>query len=322
MANKARLAALTVLERCRRNQAFSDNLIGSVADSAGLEGRDRALCSRLSYGVLQNSMLCDFYIDSYLSGTKKLEPKLRDILRLSVYQLLFMDRIPDHAAINEAVELCKELGLKRASGLANAVLRKISSNKDNLPEIPRDDMAKYLSIKYSHPISLAQLFIDELGEKEAENLMAADNTKTPIYIQVNTLKSSTDELLDSFKNSDIECEIHPFIPNCLILSDCGDITKLSEFKEGKFYVQDPAAKSAVLVLAPKAGDSLLDACAAPGGKSFASAIYMENKGSILSCDVHSNKLHLIDEGPPASALYSSAFKLLSKKEAIEIVSFS
>ncbi len=296
MAKSARLAALTVLERCRRNQAFSDALIGSAASGAGLEGKDRALCSRLSYGVLQNTMLCDFYIDSYLQGTKKLEPKLRDILRITVYQLLFLDRIPVHAAINEAVELCKELGLSRASGLANAVLRKIAANCNNLPEIPREDICSYLSIKYSHPKPLVQLILDELGETEAEQLLAANNEPAPIFIQVNTLRTTGDELLTELKNADVEASAHDSLENCIELSNCGDITALKAFSDGKFYVQDPAARLAIYAAAPRRGDKVLDACSAPGGKSFATAITMENCGSILSCDIHKNKLNLVESG--------------------------
>jgi len=151
MAKSARETALAVLERCRRDQAFSDALLISAVQSSKLDSKDSALCAKLCYGVLQNMLLCDFYIDSFTARANKLEPKVRDILRLSVYQILFLDKIPAHAAVSEGVDLCKKCGFSRAGGLVNAVLRKISENKDKLPEIPRKDGNEYLSIKYSTP---------------------------------------------------------------------------------------------------------------------------------------------------------------------------
>ncbi|NCC69813.1 MAG: 16S rRNA (cytosine(967)-C(5))-methyltransferase RsmB, partial [Clostridia bacterium] len=180
MAKSSREAALVVLERCRRNQAFSDALLSSVIQSAGLSSKDSALCTRLCYGVLQNMLLCDFYIEKFTAKAQKLEPKVRDILRLSVYQILFMDKIPSHAAVSEGVELCRKSGFSRASGLVNAVLRRISENKNNLPPIPDNDVNEYLSIKYSTPVGLVKKLIDEFGPDFTENLLRANNEPTNV----------------------------------------------------------------------------------------------------------------------------------------------
>lgn len=294
MAKTARQAALMVLERCRRGGAFSDALIGSVLDSSELGSKDRALATRLCYGVLQNTMLCDFYIDSY-SGGRKLEPKVRDILRLSVYQIIFLDKIPSHAAVSEGVELCKKSGFGRASGFANAVLRKISDNKDALPSIPDNDKAKYLSIKYSNPLELTELFISQFGEAFTDSLLEANNKPVPSFIQVNSLKTSSESLMMSLESQGFSCKNHPYIEDCLEITG-GDISATKEFREGLFYAQDAAARMAVMAASPKSGDKVLDACAAPGGKSFASAIMMRNDGTILSCDIHANKLKLVSDG--------------------------
>lgn len=294
MAKTARQAALTILERCRRGGAFSDALLGSVLDSAELEAKDRALAARLCYGVLQNAALCDFYIDSY-SGGKKLEPKVRDILRLSVYQILFLDKIPSHAAVSEGVELCKKSGFARASGLVNAVLRRISENKNSLPPIPEDDRTKYLSVKYSHPLPLTELLISQFGEEFTASLLEANNEPVPTVIQVNTLKALQNEVSEALESRGFVCRVHPYLADCFEVSG-GDVTATDEFRNGLFYVQDTAARMAVIAASPKSGDSVLDACAAPGGKSFASAIMMRDDGTVLSCDIHGNKLKLVSDG--------------------------
>ncbi|MEA4896576.1 MAG: 16S rRNA (cytosine(967)-C(5))-methyltransferase RsmB [Oscillospiraceae bacterium] len=296
MAKTAREAALTVLERCRRDQAFSDALIGSVIKSAGLDSKDGALCTRLCYGVLQNMLLCDFYIEKYVSDRFKLEPKVRDIMRLSVYQILFMDRIPSHAAVGSGVELCKRLGFSRASGLVNAVLRRISENRDCLPAIPDGDMTVYLSIKYSTPVPLVKRLAKEFGIDFTEGILKANNDTAPLTIQVNTLKTTSEKLLALLKSRGVQARMHEFLPDCLEISGAGDISVLEEYKSGLFYVQDAAARLAVLASGARPGNTVLDACAAPGGKSFAAAIMMNNSGKLLSTDIHEAKLVRIREG--------------------------
>lgn len=296
MAKSAREAALLVLERCRRQQAFSDALLGSVMQAAGLDERDRALCARLCYGVLQNQALCDFYIDHYAAKAQKLEPKLRDILRLSVYQILFMDKIPVHAAVSEGVTLCAKNGLDRAKGLANAVLRRIAENRERLPEIPKDDLTAYLSIKYSTPAPLVERLLVDFDADFAEGFLRANNAPAPLTAQLNSLKTTAETLRVSLAGKGVTAEPDTLLGDSLVLFDAGDIGALPQHREGLFYVQDTAARLAVLAAAPKPGDAVLDACAAPGGKSFAAALAMQNRGSILSCDIHENKLGRIREG--------------------------
>lgn len=289
MEMTAREAALLALERCRRGGAWSDAVLDGIIQNAGLDRRDAALASRLCYGVQQNMMLCDFYIDAYASvRTTRMEPKLLDILRISVYTMLFLDRVPDRAAVNEAVELTKRAGLARASGLVNAVLRRVSENRDRLPVIPGEGTAAYLSVRYSHPKWLVDAYMSRLGYVETEKLLEMNNSVPPITAQVNTLRTSCDALLQD------GAELHPWLPDCVILPDGGQ--GLAPVQNGLAYVQDPAAKLSVLAAAPQAGMSVLDACAAPGGKSFAAGMLMQNTGSILSCDLHEKKLSRIRSG--------------------------
>lgn len=292
--DKAREAAVFALERTRRDGAWSSALSDAMKTKYDLDSRSLSLAVSISLGVLQSTALLDYYIDLNSKSASKIEPKVRDIMRSGAYQLIFMDKIPASAAVNESVALCKKLGYSRASGFCNAVLRKIASSADKLPEPPGKGTAQYLSVKYSHPQQLAQYIVDRRGYDAAEAFLAADNTIPDTCLQVNTLKITPDELMARLLAESIPCSMHPWLPNCIVTA--GSVSSMPGFGEGLFYVQDPAAKCAVLAAALEPGMYVLDSCAAPGGKSFAAAIAMRNEGSIDSCDLHDKKIRLISEG--------------------------
>lgn len=292
--DKAREAAVFALERTRRDGAWSSALSDAMKTKYDLDSRSLSLAVSISLGVLQSTALLDYYIDLNSKSASKIEPKVRDIMRSGAYQLIFMDKIPASAAVNESVALCKKLGYSRTSGFCNAVLRKIASCADKLPEPPGKGTAQYLSVKYSHPQQLAQYIVDRRGYDAAEAFLAADNTIPDTCLQVNTLKITPDELMARLLAESIPCSMHPWLPNCIVTA--GSVSSMPGFDEGLFYVQDPAAKCAVLAAALEPGMYVLDSCAAPGGKSFAAAIAMRNEGSIDSCDLHDKKIRLISEG--------------------------
>lgn len=293
MADNSRLAALEVLEKCRRSGAWSSAALDTVIKKHSLDSKQAALTSALSLGVIQNISLLDYYID-FFSSSPKIEPKVRDVLREAIYQLVFMDKIPQSAAVNEAVIITKTLGYSRASGFVNAVLRKICSNLSNLPDVPKNDEAEYLSIKYSHPKWLAEKIISEKGIEFAEKFFSANNEAPETCIQVNKLKTDAMSLSEKFSASGVSFKAHEWLSDAFCVK--GNVTKLPGFDEGEFYVQDPAARSAVEISDIAAEMSVLDACSAPGGKSFAAAIRMNNRGKIISCDLHEKKLNLIKSG--------------------------
>lgn len=182
-----REAALETLTACRRLDAWSDNNLKTACRN--LDRREAALASRLTYGVLQNRALLDFYLDAFCSQDfDSLEPFIRDVLRLGAYQILYMDRVPDSAAVDESVELVKRKKRQRASGLVNAVLRRLSREKEHLPEIPTGDRAEYLSLRYSHPKWLVQRLMELLGSDESEAYLRMDNEAVPTTIQRNPLR--------------------------------------------------------------------------------------------------------------------------------------
>ena len=288
----ARLAALEMLIRCRRDGSWSGAAIDAGIRRYGLDRRDAAFASRLCLGVLQNDRLCDYYIGCYCAS--KLEPLVRDILRLGVYQLLFLDRVPARAAVSETVALCGDKNVRRAAGLVNAVLRRIAEQRDALPAIPGEGTAEYLAVRYSHPEWLCEYLIEKKGYDFAKAFLASNNDPPKLCIQVNTLKVKTEDYTRALARSDIPyLELPP--EGCIELEG-GAASSLPGFEEGLFYVQDRAARMTVEIAGPAPGMRVLDACACPGGKSFASAIRMENRGGILSCDIHAKKLRVLEEG--------------------------
>lgn len=283
MALNAREAALLTLMDCRKGGAWSDGALKKRL--TGMDAREAALASRLCYGVLQNQLLLDFWLDGFVRG--KLQPMVRDILRLALYQIRFSDKIPASAAVNEAVTQTKHHANAQAARLVNGVLRAILRTTD-LPEPPD------LATKYSHPQALVALFLADYGAEKTEALLQSNNEAPATVVQVNTLKTDAAALTQQLQDAGADCEAHPWLENCLTLRGAGSVERLPAFRDGLFYVQDAAARLAVSGVQPEM--RVLDCCAAPGGKSFAAALAMENRGEIVSCDIHPHKLKLIEAG--------------------------
>lgn len=287
----AREVAFAVLESAERG-AWSDGTLKTMIRAAKLDGRDSALCSRICYGVQQNQLLLDFWISQFSKvKVEKLESPVRTALRMGMYQAALMDRIPDRAAVSESVELVKQNSKNpNSSRLTNGILRAFCRQQGNLPQ------PKSLSVKYSHPQWLVDLFTEELHGEGVEALLAANNGQPPTTIQVNTLKTTVEELEQLLTAKGITVQRHPWLEGCMELMGTGNLEELECFREGWFMVQDVAAKLAALAAQPKRGMKVLDACAAPGGKSFAAAMAMENEGELISCDIQAKKVKLIASG--------------------------
>ncbi len=286
----ARDTALSALISCRRQNAWSDGILKEYIRRDGLDRRDAALASRLCYGVLQNRMLLDFYLQSFVRGKlSKLQPIVLDILRLGTYQIVMMDKIPVSAAVNSAVEQTKKHANAKAAGLVNGVLRAIS-RAEKLPQ-PQD-----LATKYSHPQALVDLLREAVGPDELEALLCADNTIAQTAIEVNTIKVTPEEAQAALTAAGAVCSEHPIVPDCILVSGTGSIEQLAPFQNGWVYVQDAGAHMAALAAGAAPEMTVLDCCAAPGGKSFASAIAMLDRGTVVSCDLHSHKIKLIEAG--------------------------
>ena len=314
-APNARDTALRVLVSCRTAGAWADAALRAQLRRDGLSGPEAALCSRIVYGVMQNRLLLDFYLGAYCSQkVDHLQPPLLEILRIGAYQILFLDKIPHSAAVNQAVEQAKDNGRAKAAGLVNAVLRQLSRNKVHLPRIPDQDALHSLSIRYSHPKWLVRRLIDVIGAEETEDYLRMNNEIVPTTIQTNTLKCTAEELEKELRTAGVTVNAHPWLDGCFEVSATGDLERLPAFTEGHFTVQDAAARLVATAAAPQPETRALDMCAAPGGKSFALAIDMGDRGDILSCDIHPHKLALIEKGAARLGIRSVRTALADGRE--------
>ena len=288
----ARETALDALIACRKDGAWSNGVLKEYISRDRLDSRDAGLATRLVYGVIQNRGRLDFYLKQLLNGKlKNLQPVMRDILHLGLYQIYELDKIPDSAAVNESVRLTKQYSKNpKAASLVNGVLRNAVRTKGQLEE------PKSYADKYSHPDALISLLKENLPKGTLEPMLIANNAAPQTVVQVNLLKITAPELVEKLVAEGVSAQPHRWMENCLVLSGTGSIENLTAFKEGLFYVQDPASKLSVLCAKVPENARVLDCCAAPGGKSFASAIAMKGTGSIISCDVHEHKVGLIQNG--------------------------
>lgn len=288
----ARSVALKVLLSLRHG-AWSDTVLRNAIRTADLDRRDAAFCTALCYGVVQNRILLDYTIAAYSTiKMNKIAPTVTDILRMGIYQICFMDRVPNSAAVNESVKLTRNNANPRAAGFVNAILRK--TTVCGIPQITENDRLTALSIRYSHPEPLVRRFCDIFGFDDTEKLLKIDNAVSPVSVRINTLRSSVDETVIKMESEQMTVILHPEVPNAAIIENMGNLDNSPAFKNGLFTVQDTASQICASVVDAQPGDNVLDLCAAPGGKSFALAACMQNHGSILCCDLYPNKLELID----------------------------
>ena len=285
----AREAALCTLIACEKQDAWADGFLKRMLKEEKLDEREAALATRLTFGVMQNRMLLDWYIGQFAKG--KLDLTVRTALRLGVYQMLFLTRVPVSAAVNESVKLTRKYSKNPgAAGLVNAVLRNLERNRQSL--VPPSQPAAL----YSHPQWLVDAFVQRLGEEGARALMECHNGEVPTVAQVNTCRAPAEQVMEELMRAGVQVQAHPWLESCLTMRGSGSLERLKAFQEGKFYIQDAAARLAVLAAEPRPGMRVLDTCAAPGGKSFAAAVAMGDQGEIISCDIHPHKQTLIEHG--------------------------
>ncbi len=290
----ARKIAFDAITKIERDSAFSNLTLDAFLNKYDLEQRDKSFVSALFYGVIERKLTLDYNLSLHLQKPlNKLKPEAIVILRLGAYQLLFMDKVPSSAAVNESVKLAKKY-CSYASGLINAVLRKVDKNGLMLPD--EKNTAYYLSIKYSCEKWLCEKWIKEYGYENAEGVLSSSTGSPDIYIRVNTTKISDDNLITELKSEGVYSE-KAYIDNALKITLNGkDIEKLSSYKKGHFHVQDLASQICVKALDAEAGETVFDLCSAPGGKAYTAAEYMENKGSVLCFDKYQGRVDLINKG--------------------------
>ena len=297
MAN-ARLTALEALRRVNEDDGYSNLVLDQALKQAGLDERDRSLASILFYGVLEHRITLDWVISKYSSKPiSKVSPKVRDILRMGIYQLAYLDKVPPSAAVNESVKLTRVCGQERASGFVNGVLRSFARSHCDL-QLPneRELPFAYRSIRYSCPEWLIRMWNKAYGEENTLGLLASLEGRPPLAARINTCKGNDRDLLEKWSKEGIKVREVEGIPHAVCLEQTGSIEQLSAFQRGEFHVQDLASQIACWVLGPQPGERVIDVCPAPGGKAFTMAQMMENRGQLLSFDLYPAKVRLIEEG--------------------------
>ncbi|MGN7469935.1 16S rRNA (cytosine(967)-C(5))-methyltransferase RsmB [Brevibacillus sp. SAFN-007a] len=292
MAKKgARDIALDVLNRVEEHKSYSNLELKGVLDRAQLSAADTGLVTELVYGTIQRKLTLD-HVLSYFVGNKKVQTWVRNLLRLSLYQIRYLDRIPERAAVHEAVEMAKRRGHQGIASMVNGVLRNVLRQPDVWERLPEGDRARQIAVAHSHPEWLVRQWLAVYGEATTIAICEANNRHPHSSIRVNSLKTSARELLDKLAAEETAARLSALSPHA-ILVEGGHAAGSRLFHEGYFTIQDESSMLVAPALAVKPGMRVLDACAAPGGKTTHIAELMENRGQIVACDLHPHKRDLI-----------------------------
>lgn len=294
--NWAREEAYLILNNIIVKGAYSNIEIRKKLSKSDLDKLDKALVTEIVNGTLRNLIFIDWVINKFSRiKEEKISFKIKNILRCGIYQIMFLDRIPDSAVCNESVELAKKYGNIGSARFVNGLLRTVVRNKDNIGYPDKRDLAEYLSIKYSHPRWLVELWLYDYGPEFAEELMEGNNQVPPLTIRVNGLKTKKDEVIKALEKEGITYSDGLYNKEAINVRGTSAIEELDIFKKGYFSVQDESSMLVSKIMNPKPGWKIIDVCSAPGGKAAHMAELMNNEGLIISRDIHKHKLDLIDK---------------------------
>ncbi|CRF28774.1 Probable Fmu protein (SUN protein) [Mycobacterium tuberculosis] len=296
MKGSAREAALDVLLRIEQDRSYSNLLLNRTLQHYKLDRPDAGLATEIVYGTIQRQGTIDYFLEKFVKGgLAKLQPWVRSLLRLSFYQLYYLDRIPEHAAVNEAVQLAKRRGHQGISGMVNGVLRNVLRRKaelmlpDGLPAEQR------IALAASHPEWMVRRWIRQFGEQAAERICEANNQPPRVSIRANRLRLAPAELAGRLCQGGLEAEPSEVAPAGVVVRGGGNMALTPEYAEGLFTIQDESSMLVAEWVDPQPGERVLDCCAAPGGKTTHLAEKMQDRGEIIACDVHEHKEQLIRE---------------------------
>ena len=292
-----RKLALDLLDKNEKSGQYSNIAVDNAISREGLDGKDSRLLSVLVYGVIERRITLDFIIDGLSSlPPSKIERTTRNILRMGLYQLIFLDRIPAHAAVSESVSLCN----KRSRGFVNALLRGFERKRTGdlaadfgFPKKEQDPLA-YLSVTYSYPVALCKRFCEIFGLDKTEEIFRAWEATSPTTLRVNSLRTTRDKLLATLTEQGVDATPTPYAATGI--RTFGASPAALGLFDGLCFVQDEASQICIAALGAKRGETVIDMCACPGSKSFGAALDMNNEGRVLSFDLHENKLSLVTKG--------------------------
>lgn len=298
MTKAPRLIALEILNRIEKEGGHADAYLGSYFTSRPeLSYREKAFVTELVYGVLRRRNSIDWVLEHYSSHPqRRISRQIRNFLRLGIYQVLYLTHVPVPVSVSASVRLAKALTNQKIGSMANGLLRAVARNRETIPFPPiTEDPPRAIAVRYSHPVWLVDLWLHQLGPEETIALCEANNTPPPFTIRTNTLKVTREKLIEALKHEGVSGEATRHSPEGIILSHPADITRLASFRKGWFFVQDEAAQLISFLVSPKAGEQVLELCAAPGGKTTHLAQLMHNQGLIIAVDWHLHKVVLLKE---------------------------
>ncbi len=286
--------AVKILNRVDRTDAYLDKLLEIEIKNSELSSKDKALLFEIVHGVIRWLGRIDWILNGFYKGQfSKCIPNVKNSMRVALYQILFLDRVPDHAAVNESVEFVKKLQGEKSANLTNAVLRNIIRSRKGIRYPNREeDLVGYLSAYFSHPSWMVKRWIARYGEQETEKLLIANNNRPSHNLRVNTIKTTADELKSLLKSVDLSYSDGKYLKEYLQLNVLTNITSWEYFQKGYFSIQDESTGFSCKALDPKPGMKILDLCAAPGGKTAFLADMMKNQGEIVALDKFESRLEL------------------------------
>ena len=289
--------AVKILNRIERTDSYLDKLLDVELRSDELNDLDKRFLTELTHGVVRWKTRLDFIIEQFCKNKFAMQdPNIRNAMRVALYQILFLSKIPHAAAVNEAVEFVKKIRGQKAANLVNAVLRNIIRNLNKLPTPDHEtDPVQYLSIMYSHPSWMVKRWVDRYGLYETEQLLSANNERPTIVVRANTLKITADELVKLFEERNIRNTRSKYLENFIKVGHLSGIYNLDLFEKGYFSVQDESSGLVVKLLDPKPGETVIDLCSAPGGKTTFIGELMKNQGKIIAVDKYEHRLNLVKQ---------------------------
>lgn len=304
---------LKLLVSTEKNSSYSNIALDKVLLKYSLlKDVDRRFITALYYGVIERKISLDAVISKYSNRPlDKLSDAVRNILRMGIYQLLYMDSVPDNAAVNESVALTKVNKNPAVSGFVNALLRSFIRDGKVLPKT--GDKITDLSVEYSCPVWLVEMWLKDYGEDVLMTMLKSSVGRPPVSVRLNTCKFTESEILSELEADGIKYKLSDKLEGCCELIGCGSVEKLSAYEKGMIHVQDISCQLCASLLGAKAGNVVLDMCSAPGGKAFTIAEIMGDKGRVLAFDLHANRVRLIAEGAKRLGLDSIEAKTNNAK---------
>lgn len=289
--------AVKILNRIEKTDAYLDKLLDSEMRSSDLSGPDKALLFELVHGVVRWMGRLDWILNGFYKGQfAKAIPDLKNGLRVALYQIFFLDRIPDYAAVNEAVEFVKKLQGQKVANISNAILNNILKSKDAIrfPDA-NEDLVGYYSTYYSHPAWLVKRYIEKFGKEETEKLLIANNEKPYLTLRINSIKTNNQEFLNLLDSVNLKYRVGKYFPDFIHLLNLTNITFWEYFSKGYFNIQDESTALACKLLDVVPEMRILDLCAAPGGKTTYIASLIKDRGEIIALDKYEARLKMLNK---------------------------